>query len=199
MCDTVSAAHVLRMGVATSQDQPAHWTLIGRCACQSSLRLRPSSRQIMKQQRSASSLTDSSGWIHGINVAPNVSCVIFFSFPADILVLRAAVCLCGRKVSGLLGIKPETWSFRHPVYSNGETGRNKAYMYIYCVSMHLLNDDELVWQRQLVLASFVHPSCLHWDSTEGLLQWNTRENPSASAYRQNPYLLLKLEAEMCVG
>ncbi len=51
------------------------------------------------------------------------------------------------------------------------------YVYIYSVSMDVLNDDELVWRRLLVLASFVHPSCLHWDSTEELLQWNTRENP----------------------
>jgi len=88
--------------------------------------------------------------------------------------------------------------FMHPIYSDGETRRNKDCMIenmLYAFIKHLCVRDKLV------LASFVHPSstlCLHWDSTEGLLQWNTRENPSASVYRANPYLLLKLEAEMCV-
>lgn len=47
---------------------------------------------------------------------------------------------------GLLGI---------PFIQMVKPGETKT---IYCVSMHLLNDDELVWQRQLVLASL---STLH--------------------------------------
>lgn len=71
-------------------------------------------------------LWHSSGCIHGINVASNVSCVIFLCFPADILVLWAAVCLSGRKVSELFwNNKPEMWYFMHPIYSDGETRRNK--------------------------------------------------------------------------
>lgn len=156
----------------------------------------------MKQRSSASSLAFSSGCIHGITVEPNVSCLVFFYFPADIFVLWAAVCLCGREVSWSFCINYMIlnssglfmWCFRCEI----ETMRNKDHTYILGVFyMRSSYGDKLVWHRCLYSLSTLHTRWV-WIETQGLLQWNTRENPSASVYRANPYLLLKLEAEMSV-
>jgi len=82
-------------------------------------------------------LWHSSGWIHGINVASDVSCVILLCFPADIFVLWASVCLCGRKVSELFwNNKPETWYFNaYHLFRwwNQEKQRLYDWKYVICI------------------------------------------------------------------
>lgn len=195
----VSSTHVLWKGVAVSLDWPAHWTLIGRRARQSSSEVAPVIQQIMKQQWVFSIISGTHLDVYMASTWRPMSLALFsFVF----LQISSSYEQLSAFVEGRWVNYFEITSQRRgilcftfiPMVKPEET-KTVYWKKLYAFIKHLCVRDKLV------LASFVHPSCtlcLHWDSTEGLLQWNTRENPSASVYRANPYLLLKLEAEMCV-
>lgn len=73
--------------------------------------------------------------------------------------------------------------------------KQRPYIHTGC----LLSAFSIWWQTGVTC--ILCPPIIHVESElrlQGLLQRNTRENPSASVYRANPYLILKLEAEMSV-
>lgn len=194
--------HALVTGVAASLGQLVCWTLIGSRACQSSRR-----GCACYSGRLWSSGAQHHLWHSHLDVymASLWSPMFLASFSFIFLQISSSyeqlsAFVEGRWVDHFVLI---TWYWIPQDYlcdasDVRETMRNKDHTYILGVFyMRSSYGDKLVWHRCLYSLSTLHTRWV-WIETQGLLQWNTRENPSASIYRANPYLLLKLEAEMSV-